>query len=94
MNLVELLLVVLAISFFSVHDIAQIDKNPFSMDQFKSELLHAQWMALTFQETLAIDDQWGIDLRFNFNGNVNQPFRVDLNHRELTVMLGTGRFHE
>ena len=94
MNLLELTLIVITLSLFSVNSAAKLDDNPFLVDQFKSEFLHRQFLAIAFQQSLTLDDEWGIDLGFNFNGNVNRPYHIQLNQTDLSILLGTGRFHE
>lgn len=94
MTLLEIVVVIMVISVFPWSTTTQIRSNPFLIDQFKSSYLHSQFQAMAFKETISFDTQWGIDLRFNPNGNINRPHRIQLNDSELIIRLGTGRFHD
>jgi len=94
MNLLEIAIVMVLISMFSVNAPLTFDNDPFELERFKSEYLHHQFLALAFQKTEELSAQWGVDLHFNSNGSVNRPYRIALNQTDLVILLGTGRFYE
>jgi hypothetical protein len=94
MNLLEITLVVMIISMFSVNAFRPLIEDPFETERFKSAYLHHQFLALAFQQTVELDARWGIDLRFNENGNINRPYRIHFTNTDLVALLGTGRLYE
>ncbi len=94
MNLVEITIVMVLISLFSVNAPRTFDNDPFEIERFKSEYLHHQFIAITFQQTEHLEAQWGVDLRFNSNGSVNHPYRISFDQTDFVIVLGTGRFYE
>lgn len=94
MTLLETVIVMMLITMIHLNTTPRVRSNPFLIDHFKSEYLHDQILALAYKETRTLDSDWGIDLRFNPNGNINRPYRILINNTELNLRLGTGRFHE
>lgn len=94
MNLMEISIVMVVISLFSVNAPPILDNDPFEIERFKSAYLHHQFIALAFQQSEELEAQWGVDLRFNSNGSVNRPYRITFDQTDLVILLGTGRFYD
>lgn len=94
MNLLEITIVMLLVSMLAINTPPTYLKDPFKLNLFKSEYLHTQFFALSFHRTEEIALHWGVDLRFNGNGNVNRPYRISFEQTDLVILLGTGRFYE
>jgi hypothetical protein len=89
MGMVMMLMVQLSFSLASTSI-----ENPFLMDHFKSDVINTQVLAMAYARSTHLPQHWGLDVRFNANGNINEPIHQTLGHRDIIIRLGTGRFED
>ena len=92
MTLMDAILVMLVVIELSVTLGSSVFQNPFLIDQFKSDYLHTQVLAMAYTQTVELPPRWGLNVRFNAHGNINEPVVVSIGTHDLTLRLGTGRF--
>lgn len=85
-------MVMLVVIELSVTLGSSVLQNPFLVDQFKSDYLQTQVLAMAYHQTVELPHHWGLDARLNANGNINKPVVVTVGRTRLTIRLGTGRF--
>jgi len=65
-------------------------------NEFKSTLIHLQFMALLTHTTLEYAGEVITDypVRYNANGNINMGQTILFNSKRITLLIGTGKIHE
>jgi len=61
-----------------------------------STLIHIQYMALNTHQLIEYDGDVLTEypIRYNADGNINMGQSIQINKKEITLLIGTGKIHE
>jgi prepilin-type N-terminal cleavage/methylation domain-containing protein len=63
---------------------------------FSSTIVHLQFMALLNHKTIEYEGKIQTEyvIRYNPDGNINMGQTIQFDHKEITLLIGTGKIHE
>jgi len=94
--LIELIIVILVMSVMSTMMLVPSKSDLLSVQDFQSLVIHTHFNAMLHHQTITVDGPIVTDyaIRFNALGHVNMGQTIRIGHRDLVVLITSGRIRE